>query len=256
MTVEQIIQKSFRHLSRWFHNNGTMTIITGANAPFYDSLVNNLLSSINKWEPDVLVYIWDLGLTEGQIDSLNKWYESTGIRGKVLIFPFEELPAHFAMDRHNYAFKSYCIYHTMLRRETDYYFWLDAGCGLREQLYPERNLLKWYGFFSPYSSTTVAELTYPSVLMDFCDGICHFGNKRMLSGGVVGLSIHNKQVVALITEWKNLTFLENLLSPIGSNRENHRQDQSLLSLCYYSRNKCVPLLARRGYHFVIHLNKH
>ena len=77
----------------------------------------------------------------------------------------------------------------------------------------------------------------------------------MLSGGVVGLSIHNSKAIALIAEWYHYTYNKKLLAPDGSNRDNHRQDQSLLSLCYYSRFAQVPLLATRLYHVKIHLNK-
>ena len=255
MTIEQIIQKSFRHISRHIHDNGSMTIITGANAPFYDSLVTNLLPSIEKYEPDVHLYIWDLGFTDGQLKYLSEWFLTTKHRGGVISFPFDKLLAHFQMSKHNYAFKSYCIYNTMIKNETDYYFWLDAGCGLREPLYPERTLFRFYGFYSPYSRTTVGELTYHSVMEEFCDDYCHYGNSRMLSAGVVGINVHDSKAVALISEWYHLVFLEDLLSPEGSDRKNHRQDQSLLSLCYYSRYKKVSLLARRLYHVLIHLNK-
>lgn len=232
-----------------------MTIITGANEPFFDSLINNLLSSVAVFEPTSFVYVWDLGLTDEQKKTLQEWYKYNHISGSIIDFPFDKLPAHFSMKCWNYAFKSYCIYNTIIKRETKYYLWLDAGCGIKKTLNPERNLLRLYGFYSPYSSTSISRYTHPTVMNAFGIDITKYDNNRMLSGGVVGCDISDISAFNLIVEWKNLAYNKDILAPQGCSLENHRYDQSLLSLCYYSRYSKVPLLANRLYNVAIHLNK-
>jgi hypothetical protein len=253
--LQKLFRHAFRHASRHIHDKGSLTIMTGANAPFFDPLITCLLPSIERFEPNAYLYIWDLGFTSDQVDYLNDWFLKTKHKGGLRKFPFGELPNHYNMSGRTYAFKSYCIYNTIKKNETDYYVWLDTKCVLRDALFPERNLMRLYGFYSPYSSTNIKQLTYPNVLSEFCEDLCHYGDKQMLSAGVICFSIHCTESVALITEWYNHTFQERLIAPVGSNRTNHRQDQSLLSLCYYSRYDKVPLLARRFYHVLPHMYK-
>ena len=169
---------------------------------------------------------------------------------------FDKYPEYFGLKYHNYAFKSACIWETMHMMSSDNLFWLDAGCGIKNELKAIRILLRVFGFYSPFSSTSVGDLTYPAVLNEFDPmGANGFGKKRMLSGGVVGLNIRNNDATQIIREWHQLTYRQDLLAPEGSNRDNHRQDQSLLSLVYYSRKRNVPILERRYYEFMVHLNK-
>ena len=56
----------------------------------------------------------------------------------------------------------------------------------------------------------------------------------------------------IIWEWLQLSKIKDFIQPEGSNRRNHRQDQSLLSLIYYSKKKNVPMLARILYKVKLH----
>ena len=253
MNKNKYFAKVFNAFSKVVQNKGSLTICTGANAPFYESMRDNLLASIVKYEPKTKLVIWDLGLLDSQLSELQCLAKKWG--GVIYKFPFEELSEHYAMDKQNYAFKSYCIMKTMCFCSTDYLLWLDAGCGIVNRLDAERNIMKMYGIYSPYSSTTVSQLTLPGVMSEYAEGIIGIGNKPMLSPGCVGVNLHDTIAVGIITRWYHECALPNLLSPVGSSKKNHRQDQSLFSLAYYSIYSTVPVFARRWINIRFHLNK-
>ncbi|MBR4560849.1 MAG: hypothetical protein IKO23_02900 [Bacteroidales bacterium] len=247
-------KRIFGRLSKCIHATGDLTIITGANAPFYESMRDNLLSSVFRYEPQAQVIIWDLGLNNMQNVEIQRIIESTE-GGKLLKYPEETLPEFYAMARYNYAFKSYCIFHSLPLVKTKYAMWLDAGCGLRGHLDAERNMLQFYGYYSPYSSTSIGKLTYETVMNSFLDWKMEYANKQMLSGGVQGWDMGNKEAIALLCDWYNLSRVEENIEPSGASLQNHRYDQSLLSIVYYSRHKEVPYLERHTYNIGVHLNR-
>lgn len=257
MLFVTLYQKTFRWICKLLPMNlksrrNSLAIVTGANSPFYESSRDNLLKTISKYENHAEIYYWDLGLSETEVAELQRLFPFIHI----IPFDYDKYPYFYALEYHNYAFKSACIYETMKIAQTHYLFWLDAGCAIKDSLKAVRVLLKIYGFYSPNSSTSISALTYPTVIKDFLpERFIHIAKSRMLSGGIVGVNLWDFSAVQIIREWYQLTSDLSLLTPEGSNRENHRQDQSLLSLVYYSRKKCLPLLQRRYYEFMVHLNK-
>lgn len=257
MIRSRLPKRLFGYLSHYVHHHGDMTFITGANAPFFQSLRDNLLSSLFKYEPTSPIVVWDLGLDTDQRQELEQIADERAKMGGVTIrdYPEQELPPHYNMKCWNYAFKSYCIYHSLRDVKTRFAFWLDAGCGIRGKLDAERTILSMYGFYSPFSSTTVGKLTVPQLLADFYDDKCEYAPIQMLSSGVDGFDIQNPFTWKLVSEWYRTGMVENLLAPQGASLANHRYDQSLLSLVYYSRRKKMPYLCRYYYNIKIHLNK-
>ena len=62
----RLLKRIFGKLSKFVHSTSKITFITGANAPFYASMKNNLLASISKYESNVKIIVWDLGLSDEQ----------------------------------------------------------------------------------------------------------------------------------------------------------------------------------------------
>lgn len=246
----RLFKRVFGKISSFLYCRGSLTIITGANAPFYESLLNNLLASIFQYETGADVIVWDLGLEEWQLENLKQIAKEK--RLVIMRYPEKELPAHYAMKKWNYAFKSYCIFESLKKISTTYAIWLDAGCGLVGPLTAERNILRFYGYYSPYSSTSVREKTHPQLLYHF---LINHGGENMLSGGVQGLYLGSWFGKSLISLTNMLAYHEDYLAPAGASLENHRYDQSLLSLCYYTMRGKVPYLARYLYNIRIQLNK-
>jgi len=252
MTIHEFIQKSFRFITNHiFCSNKQMTIVTGANDEYFETLMDNLLDSIRKYEPCSFVVVWDLGLKLVQREFILEKYPHVELRS----FDFSKYPEHYTLSRQSYAWKSACIYETCLQCKCELLFWLDAGCKLKGHLNSVRKVLQLYGFYSPYSRTTVEEMTYKSVLDSFSFLSKGSFNKRMLAGGIVGVDINSKLAKSIIWEWWQFSKDSKMIIPEGSNRENHRQDQSLLSLIYYKHRNDVPLLAQRYYDFLSHQRK-
>lgn len=249
-TLRYNITRIFAIFSKLIPNNSELTIVSGANDDFFESLCYNLLESIKQHET-AKVIVWDLGLCEKNLNYLLQSYPHV----KLMKFEFSKYPDYFSLKSQSYGFKSVCIWESIKISETKYLFWLDAGCKLTGRLNAVRYLLNIYGFYSPFSSTTTGELTYKSVLDHFENGHLEIGNKKMLNGACVAINVFNPKSFSIIREWYDLTFNKELLIPKGSNRENHRQDQSLLTLIYYSRYDTVPLLCGRTYKFKLHCNK-
>ena len=190
MIISRLPKRLFGYLSHYVHHHGDMTFITGANAPFFQSLRDNLLQSLHRYEPTSPVEVWDLGLNPDQLFELKQIQCEWAMEGGKLTirtYPEQELPPHYALKRWNYAFKSYCIFHSIRDVKTRFAFWLDAGCGIVHRLDAERNVLALYGFYSPFSSTNIGRLTISTVLNAFYDEKCHYSHQQMLSGGVQGL---------------------------------------------------------------------
>ncbi len=72
MIHSRLPKRLFGFVSHYLHHHGSMTFITGANAPFYESLRDNLLSSLFKYEPDSAIVVWDLGLDPAQRQELEQ----------------------------------------------------------------------------------------------------------------------------------------------------------------------------------------
>ena len=43
----------------------------------------------------------------------------------------------------------------------------------------------------------------------------------------------NQEAREIIHKWKELALVKECIAPVGSNRSNHRQDQSILSILIY-----------------------
>jgi hypothetical protein len=247
--ISRFIGKSFAVFNKIVPCNDKLTIITGASSQFFDSLYNNLLLSILKYEPDSPIIVWDLGLDKNQIHQLEIFPNV-----RISKFDFSKFPNYFSLQFRTFAFKSVCIFETISDQvSTDFVFWLDAGCKLTGRLNAIRRLLKIYGFYSPYSRTTVDDLTVPLVIKHFA--LEERAKERMINAAVIGVNRNNFEAFQIIREWYDLTFNKDLLAPDGSDNSNHRQDQSLLACVYYSRKSRIPLLCQRYYKFKVHCNK-
>ena len=153
MSALSLFQKAFRWCCKLTPLRNTqknsLTIVTGASSPFYVSLRDNLLATLAEYEKCSAVYVWDLGLSDEEHDELISLFP----RIHVLKFDYNSYPEHFELKHHNYAFKSACIWETMHIASSDNLLWLDAGCGIKNELKAVRILLRLFGFYSPYSSS-------------------------------------------------------------------------------------------------------
>jgi hypothetical protein len=54
------------------------------------------------------------------------------------------------------------------------------------------------------------------------------------NAAVVGFSLDDTRALQLLREWDRLCHKQEVVAPVGSDRSNHRQDQAVLSILFYS----------------------
>lgn len=78
-------------------------LVTAADSLFFESLVN-LIGSMHRWEPEVTIVAFDLGLTARQHEQLAAY-----CRVEVRRFPWEAYPGHLRPEHRNYGWKAHLV---------------------------------------------------------------------------------------------------------------------------------------------------
>ena len=225
------------------------TIVTGASDNHFRTLVQ-LIRSIQEYEAKTHLIVYDLGLSAEHRNDLAK------MRGVNLrTFEFDRYPSYFKIDNGcagHYAWKPTIIADVMNERK-GIVLWLDAGCKVTGPLQAIRKLAVTLGLYTPGSSGTIDDWTHKLTLkrMFACTDITREKNR---AGGIVAVHHEHKHARDLIQKWKACALQKSIIAPAGSSRENHRQDQSVLSVLVAQAVQCGTLRRiPRGYlNFSVH----
>ena len=219
-----------------------LTIVTGADYTHFKSLLN-LIDSINKYENDSELIVYDLGLNKEQINQL----QNHGVGVRLKNFDFNNYP-NFYSDRSetdgklgSYAWKS-AIVKEVLEETTGSVLWLDAGDKITKKLTFIKIVLTSLGIYIPYSPGIISQWTHTKTLEKMKIDEKKF-KKRNLASGMVGFNSNNQIALKIVNEWYEKSKDKELIAPEGSSRSNHRQDQSLLTLISYKENIVFKLPA-------------
>jgi hypothetical protein len=205
-----------------------MIIVTGASSNHYRPLLN-LLASLAIHEPRSRVITYDLGLTEEETSRLAL---DPPCSCELRKFDFSIWPPHVFQSVNgplrSYAWKPIII-SGVLHEVDDSVLWLDAGDLVHGSLDGIREILSVTEFYSPISSGDVAKWTYPAVLekMKVPPSVLGWHNRN---GAIVGFGQAQR---SLAKEWMDHALDPSCICPSGSSRENHRQDQALLTILVY-----------------------
>lgn len=211
-------------------NSKEFKIVTGSDSSHFNSLVN-LLNSIKKHEPDTETIVYNLGLSSDEV-----YYLKNNFNFEVINFEFKNYPKFIGeIDSSNklgsYGWKPIIINKEFSKNDKNL-LWLDAGCLLTKKLALLKKYIPKVGFYSPESSNsvkdwshifTIQKLNLPSKYLNFPN----------FSGGIVGLAQNDKKIKELINKWEYFALDKETLAPKGSSRQNHRQDQTILTLLVY-----------------------
>lgn len=207
----------------------SLRIITGADSSHFKSLVQ-LLESVNRFEPLVSVSVYDLGLTDDQREVMKQ----VSLNSKDVTlkqFDFGSYPQHFKMSESagSYAWKPAAVETELNQSDESLLLWLDAGDVLRRPLENVRRAIRDCGLWSPASAGTIAEWTHPTTLEKFS-----LPQRTLLSpnlnGAIVGVDRRCRKAKLAVHWWSLAANDKEWIAPKGSDRSNHRQDQSLLTL--------------------------
>ena len=206
-------------------------IVTASDKEFFDSLTQ-LLNSIKKYEPNSEIIVYDIGLEQEQIKELNDKFNVEYRK-----FIFDNYPDFFARrDSFEklgaYAWKSAILSEVIKEYSDNFVLWLDSGNKLSNSLTKLRYILSVGGFYSPNSAGNVKEWCYKDTL-DFLNPGRDILDLPNLTGGLIGLNTNNLNALELILNWEKYSAIEECIAPEGSDRSNHRQDQSVLTILFY-----------------------
>lgn len=206
-----------------------MLVVSAASPPFFRSLLQLLLSLRRHGYTNCVVY--DLGLSDAQRCRLLREF------GWIQLRSLPEGPAHLS-DWSNYAWKPTALAE-ILEETTDPVLWLDSACVLVRSLSPVLQHLREHGVWVPLAGRgALEERTHPSTLraMEVENTI---RTERFRAGGVCAFDPLQPGALAMVRRWRELAWDQSLLAPAGSTRENHRYDQTLLTVLL-SRSEFDP----------------
>ena len=208
------------------------TIVTAADTSHFKSAIQ-LINSIKKSDKNQKIIFYDLGLTKNEI---NKIRSMKNIEVKYKKFKFENYPNFFRLsekDAGAYAWKPQIIFDES-KLVRGILLWMDAGDFVTKPLSMLKKIIIKYGFYSPLSNGYVKQWTYEKTL-DALHVKRSLYSKRMLNAAIVGVNTKNLKYMNLFEEWKNLSFNKNIILPEGAGKNNHRWDQSILTILFYQK---------------------
>ena len=219
--------------------NRKITIVTAADKSHYQSSIQ-LIKSILSTNNDVVVYFYDLEI-ETELD-LGVLQDERIIYKK---FPFEQYPKFFSKKYFSeydngyklgyYAWKG-VITSIVAKQVSGILIWCDAGNILKKELNMVKKIVTKKKFFSPISSNRVKDWTHPSLVrkLMLSDQLL---KKRNLWSCFVCFDLSSDLGQKMVKLWSDWSLKEEYIAPEGSNRFNHRQDQTLITLIYHQEVK-------------------
>jgi len=219
--------------------NRKVTIVTAADSSHYRSS-RQLIKSVLSTNKDVDIYFYDLEI-DAKFD-FNEFQDESFIYNK---FPFEQYPKFFSKKYFSeydngyklgyYAWKG--VITSKVAEEVDgILIWCDAGNILKKELNLIRKIVTKKKFFSPISSNRVKDWTHSSLVKNL-----RLTNKILIKRNLwscfVCFDLSTDLGKKMVKLWSDWSLKEEYIAPQGSNRFNHRQDQTLITLIYHQEIK-------------------
>ena len=230
-------QRSLNDMRHWLNlwsyffvnvDKSDLVIVTGADSSHYKSLLQ-FLSSLERHEPEIKTVIFDLGLKTSERLNISKSFPNADLR----IFDYSNYPPYFDIRSNagEYAWKP-VIVHDILHEFRSCICWMDAGNLVTEPLTWIRKITVKGGFYSPISAGRISDWTHPKTL-EYLGASNELLDRRNLSGACVAVSFDSTIARQLISDWRDGALNKDCIAPVGSSRQNHRQDQAVLSVLAY-----------------------
>tara|TARA_B110001450_G_C17525978_1_gene442593 strand:+ start:93 stop:860 length:768 start_codon:yes stop_codon:yes gene_type:complete len=216
----------------FFKSNQELTIVTGSDSSHFKSLFQ-LLESLSHHEKETKIIVFDLGLSKEESEKTTNNFPNIELRK----FDYSKYPSYFniKINAGEYAWKPVII-NTILNEFKSSVCWIDAGNKVFKPLINLRKIIELYGFYSPYSKGKIIDWTHFKTLKFLnVDDNHNILKKTNLNGSCICVNYNNDKVKKFIDEWKDYALVKDCIAPEGSNRENHRQDQAVLSTLAYLR---------------------
>ena len=201
-------------------------LVTATNSPYYESLLT-LISGVHKFSVDIVdkIFVYNLGLDESEVKNLNRLKNV-----EVLEFPenSSELHPKF-MEPKSYVYKIYCMYQSSKLGKN--VLWLDSGAS------PLKSIDVIYQKIDEDEIFLVGDIhTNRNYTHQDCRN-CTSATENELDGkqlwaGLVGYKSNGKYQHIFDESYK----LSLIPGCLDGNQENHRHDQSILSILTHRYN--------------------
>lgn len=210
-----------------YQNN--IIFVTAAEKNYFKQL-DSLLESYYKNLSNKLI-VYDIGLEKDQVNYLKDKYEKLNIR----IFRFNHYPKfigeYFDDKLGNYAWKP-VIVNELMQECKSKVVWLDAGNLITKKIIFLKIALTASGIIVPTSSNTIRDWTHPKTI-EYIGINNKYLDSNNYASGLIGFDYKSKKANKIAELWSNFSQIQECISPLDSSRENHRQDQAVLTLLLY-----------------------
>ncbi len=245
--IDQVLLKYFLLLSfvnKNKINENDIVFVTATDSYYFDKVINLLESFFQHSKNEF--YLYDLGLKDEQRILLKK-YKTL----KVKKFDFKNNPDFIGkyVDKKlgSYAWKPIIIYDLLLEVKSKV-VWLDAGNLINKNIKNLKHFLNVKNIVVPLSSNRVKDWTHPQTIKYIgLDKKNYLRNNY--ASGLIGFNYNSPDSLRVAKDWKRFAMIEDCIAPKGSNRENHRQDQAVLTLLLYKhifKSKLIQLTYPRS----------
>ncbi len=228
-----------------------MILITAGNSAFYyclRQLLNNLKHFVRPCDK---VYCVDLGLTTKQYNFLKSRRYEQFYNFEIVQFPLEVVktyPPH-VLDLQSYAFKAMIFNELILKKDVrDRILWLDSANLIFNTTLEIEILINKTTIYSPYSAEDIKRYCHPLTIerLEYTDSL----KKDMLSGGCIGVDTKTEIGLSFLKDFVSYSLDKNIIIPEGSNKSNHRQDQSVLTILYWKYHKKYNLTREKDWKYI------
>jgi len=204
-----------------------MKIVIAFDSAFYLSGRQALNCLKNVIRPQDSILVVDLGLSQGKLKFLSKHHPDVEIQ----TLDWSLLDEDWKKDKQSYYFKSIIWGDLLNKKIKDVVLVVDSACMIYRDLDDIENLIKECQVYTPYSAEDIKRYCHPTSIKKF--GFTLPLDCNMRSGGCLGINLGTPIGQAFAGDFVKLCNDKDIIVPDGSNKSNHRQDQSVLSMLYH-----------------------
>ena len=212
-----------------------MVIVTGSNSAYFHGL-KNFAASAKFWAPDRKLVVYNLGMTAEQLATAKSWSNLYELHWEDGI-P-ESYPPHVHRLK-TYAWKPIIINETVHRYKS--MLWLDAGATFVGPVAPIEEIIHRHGIFLVRGQDDHMKYrSHPGTYTWFGYNKTTFRAKDHFAGGIQGHVYPSRYIDSIVVPNAKCALDPNCIDPPGSKFENHRYDQTSLSILAYQQHVQAP----------------
>jgi hypothetical protein len=238
-------------------------IITGVSNSYILTLLNFLEYHTQIGIKLENITVYDLGLNENNLQCVKNILQD---KTEIKRFNFEEYPEHVDLKKYNgltcsYAFKPIIIHTEANLNPNIPVIWLDCACKITIEIL-NKMLRSIYnnGLYCPVGNV---EKTIQSIELNHRQTLGligltryqHFNELQTRLAGIFGVNYSNFNGKTILDDWYRYSLDKNCIIPEGSSRNNHRQDQTILSALIFLHEKKYNIIFEKSYFDIICWNK-